>query len=279
MPTGSAAETKNVIGDVDESTDDAFAFDTKLTNGSTYIVATNTSPTGKTCTVAPAGRQTIAGADVTDITVTCGAVPTYSISGTVSGAADNRDVYVVLTLYDDSAGTVGARQQVIPNTDGTFSFASVPENKFYILQASSRTHGETCSGPSTTPTLFTANVTGAQVACTASTLAGHFIRIYLRSFTREASHAIVNIFIGDATIADTSGTPTQVIRGADTDVVLIPDIFGFDADGFFYHINIGDNKYYAVTVTTTSVSETCRVTTNGAGGPVVDNLPVGIACQ
>ena len=56
-----------------------------------------------------------------------------------------------------------------------FSFTDVPANKFYTLQASSATAGETCTGPSTTPVLLTADVTDARITCSAST--GLFLRI------------------------------------------------------------------------------------------------------
>ena len=77
-PTGATAEDKAIIGDADESTDDTFTFDTVIANGDTYAVTT-TQPTGKTCTVAPAGTRTMGDADA-NIVVTC-VVNSHSVGG------------------------------------------------------------------------------------------------------------------------------------------------------------------------------------------------------
>ena len=360
-PTGATAEDKAIIGDADESTDDTFTFDTVIANGATYTVTT-TSPTGKTCTVAPAGTQVIGGADA-NISVTCvtgyfvggtvtgatdavtlrlaptgGVVETFTIpvsattftfatelqkddkfrvflvvepagqictvtprveqtmgeadftniivtcnteyfvSGTVTGAAINTNTYIVLTVYDDNTGTGGISRSIRANADGTFTFTGVHENKFYSLQASSRTVGETCSGVPNTPTLVTAGVTDAQITCTASTHTGPFVSIYLESIASVSSLATVNFFVGDTVIPDTSGIPTQVVNGSDADVVIIPNIDGSSNDGFFYDISIDVDKYYALVVTT-SATETCPVGSGRAGGPVTNNVSIGITCQ
>ena len=275
MPIGGTAETKDVTADANVSADDAFVFDAKLTNGIAYAVTT-TSPIGKTCTVTPAGTRTMGDADA-NIEVTCVAIPTYSIGGTVNGAVFNIDIHVVLTLYDDNSGAGGTKQTVISNAAGTFSFTGVPENKFYTLQASSIAFGEICSIAPTTPTQVTMNITDARVTCSNST--GPFLRIEIISDAYESSLSIVNVFVGNNTIPDTSGTPTQVIRGADTDVVIVPRIFGFAADGFLYNIPINTGQYYAVTVTTTSASETCTLPQNATGGPVTSTIRVQVFCN
>ena len=216
------------------------------------------------------------GAADANITVTC-VLTTYSIGGEVSGTANSSNISIVLTYYDDNRGTNPTRQTVTPNIDGTFSFASIPENKYYILEATSTTFGETCNATPTTPTLVTADVTGTRVTC--ATSPGFTIRFRLYSLNYESSLASINVFIGDNVVPDTSGTPSRVVNGSDADVDLIPGIFGFVADGFFYNITIEDNKYYAVTVSTTSTSQTCAIhTLNGTGGPVTDNLFIGIRC-
>ena len=274
-PTGDTVENKVITADADATTTDTFTFDKKLIDGATYTVTITTVPNDKACTVNNAGTQTVAGADVTDITVTC--IVAYSISGSVVGAIDSVDIYVVLIVYDDNTGTGGTRQHVVPNATGTFYFADIPENKFYTLQAASRNYGETCSGPSTTPVQVTADVTGALVTCMTSTHAGSFLRIELFSFAYEASLTTFNVFIGDGAIPDTSGTPTQVIRGTDADVVIIPNIDNLPFENIFYDISMDAGKYYAITATT-SGNETCTVQ-NGTGGPVTNNLGASILCQ
>ena len=275
FPIDGNAELRVITADADSTTADNFAFNTKLVANATYVVAVTTQQAGKSCTVNKAGTQTMGAANVTDIEVTC--IPAYSVSGTVTGATNNENTYVVMTTSDDNAGAGATRQKIKAAADGTFSFTGIPANKFYTLQASSITVGETCSATPTILTALIADVTGAMVTCTASS--GPFIRIHLTSLEYEVPLTTANVFIGDSTITDTSGTPTHVVNGSDADVVIIPDINIRGADGFYYDIPINAGQYYAVTVTTTSTNESCGITSNGTGGPVNDNVTVEITCD
>ena len=69
-PTGGTAETKDITGDDRTLAQDNFSFATKLEKNTTYSVVVTTQPDGKTCTVAPAGQQTM-GESHTTITVIC----------------------------------------------------------------------------------------------------------------------------------------------------------------------------------------------------------------
>ncbi|MEO6689096.1 MAG: hypothetical protein ABIN56_08265, partial [Dokdonella sp.] len=62
----------------------AFTFPTGLANAAPYAVTVGTQPTGQTCSVTN-GSGTIAGANVTNVSVTCAAAPTFTVGGTVSG--------------------------------------------------------------------------------------------------------------------------------------------------------------------------------------------------
>ena len=283
-PTGGVLETENVTGDADATADDTFAFDTELATGDTYTVTT-TSPAGKTCTVNNPGTQTMGGADVTDISVTCvvaAAANAYSVGGTVTRADATSTIYVVLTVSDDNAGTGATSQTVTANaTDGTFSFTGVTENKFYILRASSTIVGETCTSSAATPTQITANVTGAQVTCAAPAATSRFIRISLYSGNYLASLTTVNVFIGDNAIPATTGTATKVINGSDADVVLFD--LGGNGEQYYYDVSINAGQYYAVTVTTTSDigTEVCMVMSmsGGSAGPVAANATETVFCD
>ena len=271
-PTGGTTENKIITGDADATTADNYAFDTRLAIDSTYVVTT-TSPSGKDCTVDNGGTLTMGRADVTDISVTC--VVAYSISGRLTGSASTGiNIYVILTLYDDNTGTGATGLSLPVLADGTFSFTGIKESKFYTLKAVSRTFGETCSGGSITPTMITGDITDVQVTCTASTHTGPFIKIELLS-TSDISLVTVNVFTGDGAIPDTSDptTATQVIRGSDTDVIIIPNINNTASDAFISHISIEANKYYAITETST-----CTITSGASGGPVTDNVSISITC-
>ena len=282
-PTGGVSETEVITGDADATTDDTFAFDTRLAAGDTYTVTT-TSPAGKTCTVNNAGTQTMGAANA-NITVTCvvaAAANTYSISGTVTRADATSTIYVVLTVADDNAGTGATSQSITVNaTDGTFSFASVAENKFYTLKASSSIVGEACTSSVIAPVQITANVTGTQVTCTAPAAGSLFVRISLYSGNYLASLTTVNVFVGNGAIPATTGTATKVINGSDADVVLID--LGGNGEQYYYDISINTGQYYAVTVTTTSDigTEVCRVMSmsGGSAGPVAANATETVFCD
>ena len=271
-PIGGTADDKVITDDADETTYDAFTFDTELAAGDTYTVTT-TSPAGKTCTVAPAGTQTMGDGDVIDVAITC-ALITYSVSGTVARSGTSGALYVVLTIYDDNTGTNPTKTSFQVNTDGIFSFTGILENKFYTLQVSSGFGGETCSATPTTPTQVIADVIGVQITCSIST--GPFLQIEVISESFEASLATVNVFIGDSAITDTSGTATQVIKGTDSDVIIVRRSGLWDF--FYYNVSIDAGQYYAVTTSTASTNEDCTVVTP-SGGPITDSVLVEISCD
>ena len=171
-PTDGVSETEEVTANGD------FSFDTKLANKDTYTVTTS-SPDGKTCTVNPAGEQVMGDADVTNVAVICTATNppgTYSVSGSVTGAADNSLITVTLSYADstESGPEDVTTATVTPNDDGTFSFAAVPQNKFYILSATSTTTDEICNPDIATLSAgpITANVTDALITCIINTPTG-----------------------------------------------------------------------------------------------------------
>ena len=77
----------NAGDDLPVSGDGAFSFPTALADGSTYAVSVATQPTelSQTCTVT-SGAGTLAGANVTDVQVTC-VTDDFTVGGTVSGLA------------------------------------------------------------------------------------------------------------------------------------------------------------------------------------------------
>ena len=82
--TGTVLLRNNGGDDLSVSADGSFTFATALTDGATYEVTVGTQPTGQTCSVTN-GTGTIAGADVTDVAVSCADDPP---STTVSYASD-----------------------------------------------------------------------------------------------------------------------------------------------------------------------------------------------
>ena len=261
-----------------DTTDGTFSFD--VPENRVYLITVASDTTREVCTTAATAYSDPVTANVTGADITCSiaAVNTYSIGGAITRADTTSTIYVVLTVSDDNAGAGATNQSITVNaTDGTFSFTGVSENKFYTLKASSSIVGETCTSSAATPTQITANVTGAQVTCTAPP-AGFFLRIQLVSFNDETSLTTVNVFIGDTAIPATTGTPDQVVNG-NADVIIVPVLGAFFSEGYLYDIPIDANKYYAVTVTTTSGTENCTVGNGGSGGPISRNMTAQIICD
>src|SRR5438309_811408 len=94
------------------SVNGGFAFAAALANASPYAVTVFAQPAGQTCTVAN-GSGTVAGANVTNVTVTC-AANTFSVGGTVSGL-----IGTGLVLQDNG----GDNLPVSANSTFTFSTA------------------------------------------------------------------------------------------------------------------------------------------------------------
>ena len=89
-----------------------FAFKAKLVANQSFTIAV-TNPAGQTCS-SNLTKGTIVDDNVTNIAVTCSddGVNTYTVSGTITGAANSGDVQVVMSLYDDNTGTGGTSQSV-----------------------------------------------------------------------------------------------------------------------------------------------------------------------
>lgn len=135
-----------------------FTFSTSITSGGTYKVTVSTQPSGQTCTVAN-GSGT-ANANVTNVQVTCAAIVTYTIGGTVSGLAG-----AGLILQDNGGDNLAI------GGNGSFTFATPID--------SGETYGVTVSTPPTAPLqacviangsgTANANVTNVAVACSTPT--------------------------------------------------------------------------------------------------------------
>src|SRR5262249_25102084 len=81
--TGTVVLRGNGGSNLSVSANGPFAFATPLANGSPYNVTVLTQPAGQSCSVA-GGTGTIAGANVTSVSVSC-AANTFTVGGTVSG--------------------------------------------------------------------------------------------------------------------------------------------------------------------------------------------------
>ncbi|TCO38350.1 GEVED domain-containing protein [Dokdonella fugitiva] len=137
------------------ATNGAFTFPTGLANGAAYAVTVGTQPAGQTCSVAN-GSGTISGANVTNVTVTCAATPTYTIGGNVGGLTGSG---LVLSL--------NAGAQTLPvAANGAFTFPTgLADGAAYAVTVGTQPAGQTCSVANGSGTVSAANVTDVGVAC------------------------------------------------------------------------------------------------------------------
>ena len=196
-----------------ESGTEKFTFVAKLEAGQSFTIAV-TNPAGQTCRSSITAGS-IVNVNITNIEVTCVTVPTYSVGGEVSGLGDGETITLTLFSTGGTAETKDITGDANETTDDTFAFdTKLAAGDTYTVTTTS-TAGKTCTvAPAGEQTMGDADVT-VPITC------NFVMRIQVTSDASESSLTTVNVFIGDGTIPDTSGTPTRVINGSDADVVII----------------------------------------------------------
>lgn len=142
---------------LDVSTAGAFAFPTRVANGTAFDVQIQTQPISpsQNCVVASGSPGTIAGAD-SAIVIGCSRIP-FLIGGTIVGLGDGGSV----TLQDRGG------DDLIVTTNGAFTFPSkVPSGAPYNVTIASATPGAKCSVEAGTGTVGNADVSSVVVNCT-----------------------------------------------------------------------------------------------------------------
>ncbi len=124
--SGTVVLENNGANDLSTSANGTFAFSTPLAEGAAYDVTVETNPTGQTCSVTnPSG--TVAGADVTNVSVTCVTQVAGFSAQYVSTDANNIESFS-FTSPDNGNGTQTLR--VLPPTHPA---AGVAHNFLYVL--------------------------------------------------------------------------------------------------------------------------------------------------
>jgi hypothetical protein len=160
--TGSGLVLQNNGGDdLSIGSDGSFSFSTGLSDESSYLVTIATLPTDHNCLVGN-GSGTIAGADVTDITITCTSLPSgaYAIGGSVSGL--NGDGLVLQNNATDDLAISG---------NGEFTFTTpLEDGSSYTVSIATQPSGQTCSLVNQSGVLDGASVNNVQVSCPSGSL-------------------------------------------------------------------------------------------------------------
>jgi hypothetical protein len=215
-------------GDLTLSNDGIFTFTTELTDAAAYevTVATQPSAPSQTCTIGN-GSGAIAGANVTNITVTC-ATGAFALRGTVTGLAGTG-----LVLQNNGGDDLAV------SADGEFSFPSpiasgAPYNVTVLTQPSGPS--QSCTVANGSGTIGAADVTSVAVTCATGT------------------------FVIGGTVSGLAGTGLVLQNNGGDDL-------GVNGNGTFqFPSALASGAAYNVTVKThpTNPQQSCTVT-NGAG--------------
>src|SRR5437867_2990156 len=157
--SGTVVLRNNGGNDLTVSADGSFTFSAPVAQGSPYAVTVLTQPAGQSCSVAN-GTGTLAGANVTNVTVTC-AANTFSVGGTVSGL-----IGTGLVLQDNG----GDNLPVSANGTFTFSTAIASGAAYSVTVLTQPTNpSQSCTVTNGSGTVASTNVTNVAVACVTDT--------------------------------------------------------------------------------------------------------------
>ena len=237
--TGTGLVLQNNGGDnLSITADGSFSFATALADTSTYAVTVNTQSSGQICSVSN-GSGTLAGSNITNVLVSCIAIPTYTIGGTVSGLSGS-GLVLQNNLGDDLA----------ISANGTFTFATdLLDSSSYSVTIKTQpiSPNQTCTVNNGSGTL-SANVTNVTVACT------------------------TNTYTIGGNVSGLSGTGLVLQNNAANDLSITAN------GGFNFTSALADGSSYAVTVKTQPTSQFCSVTT-GIGTLAGANITaVNVSC-
>ena len=147
------------------NTDGDYVFATTLTGGANYAVSVATQPSGFTCTVSNESG-TISYANVTNVSVTCAAIPVYSVRATV--ALNGATGLVLVNNVTSPTVTNDATATTPITTSGNYLFAtSIPSGASYVVTIATQPAGYTCTVTNASGTIAESNVTNVSVSCTA----------------------------------------------------------------------------------------------------------------
>ena len=148
---------------------DTFTFAAKLEDNQSFAIAV-TAPDGQSCR-SSLTEGTIVNANITDISVTCVTVPTYSVGGAISGLAEGDAI--TLTLFP--TGGIAEDKVITGNadetTDDTITFGTKLANgATYTVAVTTQPAGKTCEiARAGEQTMGDEDVTDVAVTCVINT--------------------------------------------------------------------------------------------------------------
>lgn len=156
--TGTLSVLLNGTESLPVAADGTFTFTTRLLNAEAYTVTIDTQPSGQTCTIASGGAGTVAAADVTTVSISCGAA-LYTIGGTMSGLQGSASLLLN-----------GIETLVVP-ADGAFTFqATLADAAAYQVAMIAQPAGQRCTLANAQGNVSGGNVTSITASCVSQSL-------------------------------------------------------------------------------------------------------------
>ncbi|MES0490188.1 MAG: hypothetical protein ABUK01_09360 [Leptospirales bacterium] len=211
---------------------------------SAYAITVVTPPAGKTCTVGT-GAGTVSGSNVTTVTVTCSATPTYSIGGSVAGYDITSSSLVLVNNGTDSLS-------VTANGGFTFGATQLDSSAYSVVVSQQPgAPNQACTVTNGAGAVATANVTNISITCITNQY--------------STSGSVNGLLNGEVVTLQNNGADNLNVTGGGTTI-----------DPFSFATNITDGTGYNVTVLTSPAGKTCTV---GAGvgtlaGSNINNVTV-----
>ena len=196
-----------------------------LLDGANYTVSVSAQPASQVCSVAN-GSGTLAGANVTNVLVTC-VDDDYTLGGHISGLEANESVVLQNNAGDDL--TLAA--------DGSFTFpSSLNFGDAYDVTVLTQppAPSETCTVSNGSGTMPANNINSVSVTCAVNTY--------------TVGGTLAGLFSGGSVVLQINGSHDQTLT----------------ADGNFVFPALADGTAYAVTVATQPTGQACTVN-NGSG--------------
>jgi hypothetical protein len=203
-----------------------------------------TQPTGQTCAVIN-GSGTVGSSNVTNVTVTCTAIATYSITVQITNLVGT----IGVTLNGSTSASV-TNPTATPASESLI-FPKIANGTMYDVMVTTQPAGYTCATTDGSGTIASANIT-VNVACIANP-------------TYSITVQITNLVgtIGVTLNGSTSASVTNPTATPASESIIFP--------------KIANGTMYDVTVTTQPAGYTCA-TSDGSGTIASANVTVNVAC-
>lgn len=220
----------------------AFTFSEAIFDGSAYAVTVKDQPGGGLSCAVSNGSGTVAGANVTNVTITCSSGP-FSVGGNVSGLGAGKTVKL----------TLNGGNELTQNADGSFTFPPplLPSGTAYTVAVSQQPSGQTCSVSNGSDTI-SGDVTNVIVVC--------------------EDNAVPTYTIGGS-LSGLSGGSVTLTNGSDTLTL------SNNTASFTISTGVESGTNYYVQITAQPTGQVCSIT-NAAGQVGSSNITdVTVVCE